>query len=122
MGENCLETDPDGDGGGRCSVKRSDLDGMSPCVAVSAAVASRSDANVLDLDPLSGVVDVDALEQLWGPEESSQWHPDAVVTFPYMDYEVSVTSDELRLVPIESGDDVVPIESGDVGGEPLERG
>lgn len=105
MAENCLESDSDCDGGGRCSVKRSDLDGMSPCVAIPAAVASRSGANVLDLDQLTGVVDVDALDEMWEDGGASQWDRDVRLTFPYMGYEVTVTPDEFHLVPNAAGDD-----------------
>lgn len=95
-------------------MKRSDLDGMSLGVAIPAAIASRSDANVLELDPLWGVVDVDALDAIWGPLDASRWDARTCVTFPYMGYEVSVTPEELHLAPLADG--------RDDGGEPHERG
>lgn len=103
MAENGLESvvgDGDRD---RCTVKRSDLDGMTLGVAVPATVAAKTGANVLDLDPLAGVVDVDALDDVWEPVETSQWDPGTRVTFPYMGYEVSVTPEEFHLVPLEDG-------------------
>lgn len=81
------------------TVERAALDGMSAGVAVAGAVASHTDTDVLALDPLSEVVDIDALDGLWKPTGTG-WHPDASVTFQYMGYEVTVTSDRLRLAPL----------------------
>lgn len=96
----------------RCTVIRSDLDGMSLGVAIPVAVVSGSDANVFDLDPLSDVVDVDALDAIWGPLDASQGagsldasqgNPRTRVTFTYMGYEVTVTPVELHLAPLDDG-------------------
>lgn len=114
MAENCLESESSDGGPEGCTVERSDLGGMSLGVAVPAAVASRTGANVLDLDPLWGVVDVDTLDQIWGPEGSSQWDDRTRVSFPYMGYEVTVTPEVLHLEPIAV--------DRDAGGDPSASG
>lgn len=72
---------------------------MSLGVAVAGAVASRTGANVLELDPLSEAVDVDALEALWRGGDG--WQSDARVTFRYMDHRVTVTTERLHLEPLD---------------------
>lgn len=100
MSENATESD-----GGHLeafTVSRADLEGMCLGVAVPGAVAARNHTDVLALDPLSDVVDVDALETLWGPRGTSGGHGVTRVTFQYMNYEVTVTRDRLRLEPFEA--------------------
>jgi hypothetical protein len=82
------------------TVRRADLAGLSLGVVVPAAVASRRDANVVDMEPLWGTVDVDALDELWGLKESGCWSAGTRVTFRYMGYEVSVTPEVLHMEPI----------------------
>lgn len=102
MPENVDDSGPDGAVQQGYTVKRADLEEMSLGVAVPGAVASRTDRNVLELDPLSDVIDVDALDELWGASGSSPRHAVTCVTFHYMGHEVSVTGEELRLVPLAS--------------------
>lgn len=101
MATNRIETDSD-EG---WTVTRSDLDEMSLGVAVPAVIASRTDTNVLDLDPLSTAVDVDAIDGLWGFTDSNQWSAGTCVTFHYMGYEVSVIPGKLHLAPFDDDDD-----------------
>lgn len=104
-GENATTSDPGSGDGARqtdepWTVSRDALEGMALGVAISGAVASRTGENVLDLDPLAEVVDVDALEALWRGDRDVGWTSDARVTFRYMDHEVTVTGERLRLVPL----------------------
>lgn len=103
MAQNRLGADGSDGASEGWTVTRSDLDGMSLGVAVPAAVAARTDANVLEVDPLWDVVDVDALDELWAREDG-KWDDGTRVTFPYMGYEVSVTPGELHLEPPARGD------------------
>lgn len=100
MAQDRLETDTDPGPTDECTVERSELDGMSLGVAVPAAVASRTDANVVELDPVCEVVDVDALDDIWGLADGGKWVDGTRITFPYMGYEVSVTPGELHLEPL----------------------
>lgn len=54
-------------------------------------IASASGRNFEDLPPLHNVVDVDALETIFGPRADGQLRPvTGAISFEYADYEVTV--------------------------------
>lgn len=107
MAENYHDPGSGDDGRDGCTIERSDVGDTSLGVAVPAAIASRTDADVLDLEPLWSVADVDALDGIWGLTGSSLWDDSTCVSFPYMGHQVSVTPREVHLEPLadHDGDD-----------------
>lgn len=63
---------------------------VSACTAVVSAVAAALDTDPLDMDPLHGTVDTEALESLVTPQRSAEG--DVHVTFEYCGYEVTASS------------------------------
>lgn len=59
-------------------------------ILIPKQVAAKADTDPLDLPPLHTAVDVDALTALVDHHDGSG---DLEITFPYMDYSVTVTGD-----------------------------
>ncbi|NHN58931.1 MULTISPECIES: HalOD1 output domain-containing protein [Halorussus] len=70
----------------------------TPTVAVVRAVASVRGADPLDLPPLDGVLDPDALDRLFDGTSADLPRDGGLVAFEYCDCTVAVGPDEVRIV------------------------
>lgn len=59
--------------------------------SVVTAVANAEDVSPLDLPPLYSAIDPDALDAFVGSVSSTRGEPDLSITFPYNNYDVTVT-------------------------------
>lgn len=59
--------------------------------SVVMAVANAEDVSPLDLPPLYSAIDPDALDAFVGSVSSTRGEPDLSITFPYSNYDVTVT-------------------------------
>lgn len=63
------------------------------CFAVIEAVATVSDRSSHEIGPLSGVIDPEALEELFGPTPDGRPRPGGTICFPLDDRRVVVDGD-----------------------------
>lgn len=63
----------------------------SPSQAVVEAVSAEDDTDPLEMEPLNGVVDTDALNSLFQPDLDSQASISGTAQFQYLGYDVQIT-------------------------------
>lgn len=75
--------------------------GDSLAESIVFAVSALTDTNPVEMEPLHGIVDVDALEELFAPKADGTPRGDGIVSFTYCGCEVTVRGSER--VYVESG-------------------
>lgn len=68
----------------------------SACESVYTAIATAEECSMLDLDPLGETIDTDALNSLFS---SGRGHGRSQLTFRYHGYTVTVTENEIAVLP-----------------------
>lgn len=67
----------------------------TPIMAVISAVSDATDQSPIDMEPIADVIDPDAVDALIDTDPNTR--SPVTITFPYQEYEIAVSSEEIRL-------------------------